>query len=59
MFAGTAIVSGQYHALIGAALGVISYWGKIRIEERALSEAFGEEYADYKRQSWALIPWLI
>jgi len=59
MFIGTAIVSGQYHALIGAGLGVFAYWGKIRIEERALSEAFGVEYADYKRHSWALIPWLL
>jgi protein-S-isoprenylcysteine O-methyltransferase Ste14 len=59
MFIGTAIVSGQYHALIGAALGVFAYWGKIRIEERALSEAFGAEYDDYKRHSTALIPWLL
>jgi protein-S-isoprenylcysteine O-methyltransferase Ste14 len=59
MFAGTAIVSGQYHALIGAGLGVIAYWSKIRIEERALSEQFGAEYDDYKRHSWALIPWLL
>ena len=59
MFFGTAIVSGQYHALIGAALGVFVYWGKIRIEERALSEAFGAEYNDYKRHSSALIPWLL
>jgi protein-S-isoprenylcysteine O-methyltransferase Ste14 len=59
MFIGTAIVSGQYHALIGAALGVFAYWGKIRIEERALSEAFGAEYDDYKRHSSALIPWLL
>ncbi len=59
MFAGTAVVSGQYHALIGVALGVFSYWGKIRIEERALGEAFGAEYEDYKRCSRALIPWLL
>jgi protein-S-isoprenylcysteine O-methyltransferase Ste14 len=59
MFAGTAIVSGQYHALIGAGLGVFAYWGKIRIEERALRENFGAEYEDYKRHSRALIPWLL
>jgi protein-S-isoprenylcysteine O-methyltransferase Ste14 len=59
MFFGTAIVSGQYHALIGAGLGIFAYWGKIRIEERALGEAFGGEYDDYKRHSRALIPWLL
>jgi protein-S-isoprenylcysteine O-methyltransferase Ste14 len=59
MFIGTAIVSGQYHALIGVGLGVYAYWRKIRIEERALSERFGAEYNDYKRHSSALIPWLL
>jgi protein-S-isoprenylcysteine O-methyltransferase Ste14 len=59
MFLGTAIVSGQYHALIGAALGVYAYWRKILIEERALCEAFGAEYEDYKRHSSALVPWLV
>jgi protein-S-isoprenylcysteine O-methyltransferase Ste14 len=59
MFIGTAIVSGQYHALIGVGLGVYAYWRKILIEERALSEAFGAEYDDYKHHSSALIPWLL
>jgi protein-S-isoprenylcysteine O-methyltransferase Ste14 len=59
MFVGTAIVSGQYHALTGAALGVYAYWRKILIEERALGEAFDAEYEDYKRHSSALIPWLL
>lgn len=59
MFIGTVIISGQYHALIGAGLGVYAYWRKIRIEERALSEAFGAEYDDYKRHASALIPWLL
>jgi protein-S-isoprenylcysteine O-methyltransferase Ste14 len=59
MFIGTAIISGQYHALIGAGLGIYAYWRKILIEENALTEAFGAEYADYKRHSSALIPWLL
>jgi protein-S-isoprenylcysteine O-methyltransferase Ste14 len=59
MFIGTAIVSGQYHALIGAGLGIYAYWRKILIEERALTEAFDAEYVDYKRHSSALIPWLL
>ena len=29
---------------------------KIRIEEAALGEAFGAEYDEYRRKSWALIP---
>jgi protein-S-isoprenylcysteine O-methyltransferase Ste14 len=55
---GTRIVSGQYHALIGVALGVFAYWRKIRIEKHTLREVFGAEYDEYRRHPWALIPWL-
>jgi protein-S-isoprenylcysteine O-methyltransferase Ste14 len=43
---------------IGTRLGVYAYWRKILVEERALTEAFGAEYVDYKQHSSALIPWL-
>lgn len=56
MFAGTAIVSGQTHALLGLALGVIAYWRKIRMEEENLNDAFGDAYHDYRRETWALVP---
>jgi len=58
MFIGTAIVSGQYHALIGVALGVLAYARKIPMEERVLREEFGEAYEAYRRKRWALVPWL-
>lgn len=56
MFVGTAIVSGELHALIGTALGAFAYWRKIRLEERNLEEAFGPAYAAYRRETWALLP---
>lgn len=58
MFVGTAIVSGELHALIGTALGAFAYWRKIRLEEKNLEEAFGPDYAAYRRESWALLPGL-
>jgi len=58
MSLGTAIVSGAFHALIGFALMAIAYGRKIRLEEQFLSENFGPEYGDYRRESWALIPWV-
>jgi protein-S-isoprenylcysteine O-methyltransferase Ste14 len=58
MYAGTAIVSGQYHALLGVALSALAYARKIRLEDRVLSEEFGEAYETYRRRTAALIPWV-
>jgi protein-S-isoprenylcysteine O-methyltransferase Ste14 len=58
MFFGSTVVSGQVHALFGMALGVVAYRRKIRMEEDALQIAFGAEYEDYRRHSWALFPGL-
>jgi protein-S-isoprenylcysteine O-methyltransferase Ste14 len=59
MFLGTAVVSGELHALL--ALGIIgaAYWRKIRLEEQHLRRVFGAEYESYQRHSWALIPGLL
>jgi protein-S-isoprenylcysteine O-methyltransferase Ste14 len=58
MYAGTAIVSGELHALAGVAIVTCAYWRKIRLEEENLHEAFGAEYDAYRRQTWALLPGL-
>ena len=59
MFAGTAIVSGQYHALLGVAVGALAYARKIRIEDRVLSAEFGPAYETYRKRTAALIPWVL
>jgi protein-S-isoprenylcysteine O-methyltransferase Ste14 len=56
MSLGTTIVSGQYHSLLGLLIVAIAYWRKIRIEEKAMLEAFATEYVEYRRKSWALVP---
>jgi protein-S-isoprenylcysteine O-methyltransferase Ste14 len=58
MYLGTAIVSGEVHGLIAVALCVIAYWRKTRMEERGLQEVFGPAYDEYRRASWALIPFV-
>ena len=58
MFVGTAIVSGELHALIAVAIIGIAYWRKIGLEERSLGEAFGDAYEAYRRDTWAIIPGL-
>jgi protein-S-isoprenylcysteine O-methyltransferase Ste14 len=59
MFAGTALVFGQMHGVLGFAMAAFAYWRKIRLEEANLKNAFGPEYDAYRRETWALIPWLM
>jgi len=59
MFAATAIVSGQIHGLIGFAMAAFAYWRKIRLEEANLKNAFGSDYEAYRRETWALVPWVV
>ena len=56
MYLGTALVSGEWHALVGVAMVVVAYWRKIRLEELNLRQVFGTAYDDYRSASWALIP---
>jgi protein-S-isoprenylcysteine O-methyltransferase Ste14 len=56
LYLGTAVVSGELHALIGWVLAVIAYLRKIRLEEANLIKAFGEEYRNYCGESRALFP---
>jgi len=51
-------VSGEWHALLGFALAAIAYWRKIRMEERAMAATFGADHEAYRRDTWALVPFL-
>ncbi|GAB2572254.1 isoprenylcysteine carboxylmethyltransferase family protein [Dyella jejuensis] len=58
-FAGTALAIGEWRAVIATAIMAISFWRKLRLEERWLCEFFGEQYRNYMRQVKALVPWLL
>ncbi len=58
MYAGSAVVSGEWHALAGFVLAALAYWRKIRIEEANLAGAFGASWEDYHRSTRALVPGL-
>lgn len=58
MYAGTALVTGEWLALVGVAMAVFAYWRKIRLEEANLNVAFGPDYDAYRRKTWALVPGL-
>jgi protein-S-isoprenylcysteine O-methyltransferase Ste14 len=58
MYAGLALVSGEWLAIAGLAMAAFAYWRKIRLEEAVLVEAFGTDYDAYRRTTWALVPGL-
>lgn len=58
-FAGSAIAAGHLGALLATLLISVVLWSKIRLEERWLCEAFGEQYPRYRREVKALIPFIL
>jgi protein-S-isoprenylcysteine O-methyltransferase Ste14 len=57
--AGTALMVGKWRALIGLALVVVALLRKLTVEERFMTEQFGEVYAHYRAEVPALIPFLV
>ena len=58
VYAGPMLVTGEWLAVIGFAMAFFAYWRKIRLEEATLGVAFGQDYAAYRRETWALVPGL-
>ena len=56
---GTALMIGNWRALIGLALIVAAVLRKLTIEERFMAEQFGEAYSRYRAEVPALIPFLV
>jgi protein-S-isoprenylcysteine O-methyltransferase Ste14 len=56
---GTALATGQLRGLLAVLLTAAALWHKLSIEERWLMRRFGQRYADYRRTSRALIPFVL
>jgi len=56
---GTALMIGKWRALIGLVLLVVALLRKLTIEERFMTEQFGEAYVHYRAEVPALIPFLV
>jgi protein-S-isoprenylcysteine O-methyltransferase Ste14 len=56
---GTALVSGEVRALIAWPLVFVTWWAKLRLEERFMTDRFGAEYLQYQREVKALIPYVL
>jgi protein-S-isoprenylcysteine O-methyltransferase Ste14 len=58
-FLGSALARGQWRGLLALAIVFFALWRKLRHEERWMSEAFGDEYAKYRAEVAALIPFVL
>jgi protein-S-isoprenylcysteine O-methyltransferase Ste14 len=58
-FLGSALAIGQWRALLATAIVAISFWRKLRLEERWMRELFGDRYLNYMRRVKALVPWVL
>jgi protein-S-isoprenylcysteine O-methyltransferase Ste14 len=58
-FLGTTIAVGEWRALLAMVIAVASFWYKLGLEERVMTETFGPDYEDYRRKVKALIPFVI
>ena len=45
--------------MLALLIAFASLWRKLRLEERYMSETFGEEYQRYRAHTKALIPYLL
>jgi protein-S-isoprenylcysteine O-methyltransferase Ste14 len=59
-FIGFGIGIGNWLSLISLfIIGLISFIRRISFENQALSKKFGDEYEEYKKKTWSLIPFIL
>jgi protein-S-isoprenylcysteine O-methyltransferase Ste14 len=59
MFLATVIMLGHLGGIIAIPLIVVSFWIKLRSEEKLMLEQFPEEYSAYQRRVKRLIPFIL
>ena len=57
--AGSAVVRGEWRGLLALVIAFAALWRKLKLEERWLGEAFGEQYAAYRARVYALVPFVL
>nr|WP_199041969.1 isoprenylcysteine carboxylmethyltransferase family protein [Dyella sp. ASV24] len=55
-FFGTGMAIGEWRGLIGVVIVGVSFWFKLRLEERWMQDNFGAAYEQYMQRTKALIP---
>ena len=59
MFVASVIVVGHVAGIIAMPLVFVSFWVKLRYEEKLMSKKFPNEYADYQQRVRRLIPFIV
>jgi protein-S-isoprenylcysteine O-methyltransferase Ste14 len=59
LFIGHMLIVGDYRGIIAVLIVFISFWFKLKKEERILAQTFGKQYEDYKNRTKALIPYVL
>jgi protein-S-isoprenylcysteine O-methyltransferase Ste14 len=59
MFAGSALMVGDIRGLVALAVMSVSFWLKLRAEEKWMLEQFGDRYRRYMQGTRALVPGLV
>jgi protein-S-isoprenylcysteine O-methyltransferase Ste14 len=58
-FIGSAIARAEWRGVLAVLIVLVALWRKLRLEERYMSETFGDEYRRYRARTAALIPYLL
>ena len=58
LFAGNAVMVGDWRGVVAVAIVVVSFWRKYLLEERLMTQEFGQSYRDYRKRTWPLFPLL-
>lgn len=58
-FLGSAIARPRWAGVLAFVLVFAALWRKLRVEERWLETSLGTPYAQYRRTSWALVPFVL
>jgi protein-S-isoprenylcysteine O-methyltransferase Ste14 len=58
LFAGNALMVGDWRGVIAVAIVIVSFWRKYLLEERLMTQEFGQAYLDYRKRTYPLFPLL-
>ena len=56
LFAGNAVMVGDWRGVLAVAIVVVSFWRKYLLEEKLMTQEFGQAYAEYRKRSYPLFP---
>ena len=58
LFAGNAVMVGDWRGVLAVAIVTVSFWRKYLLEEKLMTQEFGQAYLDYRKRTYPLFPLL-